>query len=242
METIHEQVQPFIPPDPEAAAAEEKPNTPGTAEPPASSSARTRAGSSATGAVHTHGHAGANARGPPPAYQSSVWSEDGQYISASDRLANFYRKFNKVLLDNIAIEKEKERLAHENAQLQDLIQQYLSGTKLTEDTLTSDNPLFVVNGRCVCIVTICLYYSVCMSVLTYDVLFSSLLCFYNYHLCFCQGESEFCPTGQADTEHQAGGGADPKYSCTTSGPDQGVVNWVCGFLYSGFVGFHFLGS
>jgi hypothetical protein len=73
------------------------------------------------------------------------------------------------LLDNVAISKEKERLLLENAQLQDLIQQvetiilfiltmelmcisvscvqYISGTQLNQDTLSDDNPLFVVNGR-----------------------------------------------------------------------------------------------
>lgn len=68
-------------------------------------------------------------------------------FDSGNRLANFYRKFNKILLDNIAISKEKERLLLENAQLQDLIQQYISGTQLTQDTLAEDNPLFVVNGR-----------------------------------------------------------------------------------------------
>ena len=83
-----------------------------------------------------------------PAHQSSVWSPDeAQPVLYPDRLANFYRKYNKVLLDNIAINKEKERLMHENAQIEDLIQQYISGTRITADTLAGDNPLFVVNGR-----------------------------------------------------------------------------------------------
>lgn len=84
----------------------------------------------------------------PPAHQSSVWSQDGiSAVAPPDRLANFYRKYNKIMLDNVAIAKERERLALENAQLQDLINQYISGTRITEDTLAEDNPLFVVNGR-----------------------------------------------------------------------------------------------
>lgn len=83
----------------------------------------------------------------PPAHQSSCWSENGQPIAPPDRLTNFYRKYNKVLLDSIAIEKEKERLRIENAQLQDLIQQFIDGTQLSESVLSEDNPLFVVNGR-----------------------------------------------------------------------------------------------
>lgn len=83
-------------------------------------------------------------------HQSAVLAADGTNtaIPPMERLANFYRKYNRVVLDNIAIVKEKERLQLENAQLQDLIQQYLSGTQLNNDVLSDDNPLFVVNGRC----------------------------------------------------------------------------------------------
>jgi chromosome segregation ATPase len=81
-------------------------------------------------------------------HQSSVWTGDQRsFVPHADRLTNFYRKYNKILLDNIAINKEKERLQVENAQLQDLIQQYLSGMKISDDILAEDNPLFVVNGR-----------------------------------------------------------------------------------------------
>ncbi len=86
----------------------------------------------------------------------SVWNHDNRTaIIPSDRLTNFYRKFNRILLDNLAIQKERERLALENAQLQDLIAQYVSGTQIGEDTLSGDNPLFVVNGRCVVCVCFC---------------------------------------------------------------------------------------
>ncbi len=84
----------------------------------------------------------------PLAHQSSVWTHDeSQFVPANERLANFYRKYNKIMLDNVAISKEKERLELENAQLQDLIAQYVSGTTLDQSTLAEDNPLFVVNGR-----------------------------------------------------------------------------------------------
>lgn len=83
----------------------------------------------------------------PPAYQSAAVSVDGGFVDFNDRMANFHRKYNKVILDNIAIENERNRLIQENAQLEDLIEQFLAGNKLTEDTLAEDNPLFVVNGR-----------------------------------------------------------------------------------------------
>jgi hypothetical protein len=98
----------------------------------------------------------------PPISQSSVWAnipthngdnEEGStgenrvFVTASERMANFHMKYNQVVLDNIAIEKERERLSYENAQLQDLISQYIDGTHLTDDVLNGDNPLLVINGR-----------------------------------------------------------------------------------------------
>jgi hypothetical protein len=79
--------------------------------------------------------------------QSSVYNQDGEFIPPSDRLSKFYIKYNKIVLDCVAIDKEKERLGKENAQLEDLIQQYLDGLQLSDSTLAEDNPLFVVNGR-----------------------------------------------------------------------------------------------
>lgn len=93
-------------------------------------------------------HHKAHGAGQPAPHQSSTWQHDGHTpVMPVDRLANFYRRYNKILLDNVAINKEKERLSMENAQLQDLIQQYIQGTQLSDDTLKDDNPLFVVNGR-----------------------------------------------------------------------------------------------
>ena len=83
----------------------------------------------------------------PPAHQASAWSKNGRPVPPSDRLSNFYRKYNQAMLDTIAIEKERERLSTENTQLEDLIQQFISGTQLSETVLDEENPLFVVNGR-----------------------------------------------------------------------------------------------
>jgi len=84
----------------------------------------------------------------PPGYQSTVWNEESsQYVPPSERLAKFYRIYNKVLLDNISIDKERTRLNEENAQLEDLLSQYVDGLGMNQNTLDEDNPLFVVNGR-----------------------------------------------------------------------------------------------
>ena len=141
METTTEMIMPFIPPEVEGSAdvvgksakvnQEEEENDDFNENTPRP--------------ISSHVNHGNNVL--PPAYQSSSVTADGSFVDFTDRMANFYRKYNKIILDNIAIENERNRLIQENAQLEDLIQQFLDGNKLTGDILADDNPLFVVNGR-----------------------------------------------------------------------------------------------
>jgi ubiquitin len=62
-------------------------------------------------------------------------------------LDNFFKKYNKALLDKIAVSREKERLEKENADLQLILKQYLDGIGVNDDVMNSLNPLFVINGR-----------------------------------------------------------------------------------------------
>ena len=62
-------------------------------------------------------------------------------------LNNFFKRHNKVLLDRLAIQKQKEALAKDNQMLKSLLKQYLEGISVNDDVLRSNNPLFVVNHR-----------------------------------------------------------------------------------------------
>lgn len=62
-------------------------------------------------------------------------------------LDNFFKRFNKVKLDHLAIEREGERLGKENAQLRSILKQFLDGVSVNEDVLSKPNPLLVVNGK-----------------------------------------------------------------------------------------------
>jgi len=161
MESVTEQVLPFVPPDIDVGEQQygNQNNNQDNGAPAddtileTDSAARGKAPPVTTPAPPALPAAGANnmvsaISSTPPPHQSSIWTIDEmQPIPDNERLANFYRKYNKVMLDNVAIGKEKERLELENAQLQDLIQQYMSGMLLDTTTLAEDNPLFVVNGR-----------------------------------------------------------------------------------------------
>ena len=62
-------------------------------------------------------------------------------------LNNFFKRHNKVLLDKLAIQKQKEALGKDNQMLKSLLKQYLDGISLNDEVLKSNNPLFVVNHR-----------------------------------------------------------------------------------------------
>lgn len=61
-------------------------------------------------------------------------------------LDTFFKRFNKVHLDVLAIQKEKSRLKNENTQLRSILKQFLDGVAVNEEVLSQPNPLFVVNG------------------------------------------------------------------------------------------------
>ena len=62
-------------------------------------------------------------------------------------LDNFYRRYNKVLLDKLAIEKQKATLEKENMFFKSLLKQYLDGVSVNDDVINNNNPLLVVNSR-----------------------------------------------------------------------------------------------
>mmetsp|Transcript_28244 Transcript_28244/g.71697 ORF Transcript_28244/g.71697 Transcript_28244/m.71697 type:complete len:550 (-) Transcript_28244:420-2069(-) len=72
---------------------------------------------------------------------------DGNARDEWSYLDNFFKRFNKVHLDVLAIKKEKQRLRSENLQLRSILKQFLDGVAVSEEVLQKPNPLFVVNGR-----------------------------------------------------------------------------------------------
>ena len=84
---------------------------------------------------------------PPTGFHSSAYTKENMPVEGFSFLDNFYKKYNKVLLDKVAIQKEKERLNKENADLQAILKQYLDGISVNQEVMTSENPLLVVNGK-----------------------------------------------------------------------------------------------
>ncbi|DBA85017.1 TPA: Para-hydroxybenzoate--polyprenyltransferase, mitochondrial precursor (PHB:polyprenyltransferase), variant 2 [Trebouxia sp. C0005] len=72
----------------------------------------------------------------------------GSPVSEWDYLNNFFKRFNKAFLDKAAVDKERARLAAENADLRTILQQYLDGISVNEAVMNNPvNPLLVINQR-----------------------------------------------------------------------------------------------
>ncbi|KAI9205758.1 coiled-coil domain-containing protein 65-like protein [Polychytrium aggregatum] len=64
-----------------------------------------------------------------------------------EAMEQFHKRFNKVHLDKLGLEKQHKTLQEENAHLRSILKQYLDGISVTETVLSQLNPLIVVNGR-----------------------------------------------------------------------------------------------
>jgi hypothetical protein len=80
----------------------------------------------------------------------SSWGSgaDGTPLEEYEYLNRFFQRFNKVFLDQAAIERERGRLDQENEDLRTILKQYLDGISINEDVVNNPaNPLIVVNNK-----------------------------------------------------------------------------------------------
>ncbi|KAJ2997075.1 Dynein regulatory complex subunit 2 [Globomyces sp. JEL0801] len=64
-----------------------------------------------------------------------------------DGMSQFNKRYNKVYLDKLALEKQATSLTDENTRLKAILKQYLDGITLSESVIEELNPLIVVNGK-----------------------------------------------------------------------------------------------
>lgn len=73
--------------------------------------------------------------------------DKNQAFTEFKMLDNFYKRYNKVHLDKLAIEKQKATLEKENLFFKNLLKQYLDGVSVNDDVMNANNPLLVVNNK-----------------------------------------------------------------------------------------------
>lgn len=91
---------------------------------------------------------------PQPIPADKVWlcaygmDENSCEVEEWDYFTRFHQRLNKVALDKAAIEKEKDRLGSENADLRTILKQYLDGISVNEDVINNPgNPLVILNSK-----------------------------------------------------------------------------------------------
>ncbi|OAF65215.1 hypothetical protein A3Q56_07087 [Intoshia linei] len=62
-------------------------------------------------------------------------------------MQNFWMRYNRVLLEKVALEKEKSVKIQENGNLRSLLKQYLEGISVNSDILSKENPLLIINNK-----------------------------------------------------------------------------------------------
>ena len=70
---------------------------------------------------------------------------DSKFVDESDMFDNFYRRYNKVLLETLSLEREKKQLDARNRYLKGLVSKYMNGLAVKEDVMNHPNTLVIVN-------------------------------------------------------------------------------------------------
>jgi len=77
---------------------------------------------------------------------SSTLGADGKPVDDAVALNVFFTRFNKILLDKVAMDAEDKRLNNENERLRGLIKQFVDGISVNDDVMQNTNSLMVVNN------------------------------------------------------------------------------------------------
>jgi hypothetical protein len=70
---------------------------------------------------------------------------DSKFVEESDLFDKFYRRYNKSMLEKLALARERTALVQHNQRLKTMLKRYMSGTGITKDLTEHPNTLFIVN-------------------------------------------------------------------------------------------------
>lgn len=62
-------------------------------------------------------------------------------------MQNFWKRFNKVKLEQMSLQCRHTQLLDINRKLREMLKQYLDGISVSDEVLSHLNPLFIVNNR-----------------------------------------------------------------------------------------------
>jgi hypothetical protein len=70
---------------------------------------------------------------------------DNKFVEESDLFDKFYRRYNKALLETLALARERGTLVQHNQRLKAMLRKYMTGTGVSKDLMEHPNTLFIVN-------------------------------------------------------------------------------------------------
>lgn len=73
--------------------------------------------------------------------------EIAEIIHQYKPLDTFWKRYNKALIDKLALDQEKEAYVQENNKLKLLLKQYLEGISVSQEVLDKANPLMIINQQ-----------------------------------------------------------------------------------------------
>ncbi|CAF0808698.1 unnamed protein product [Adineta steineri] len=81
------------------------------------------------------------------AFYEQPFEELAKDMYTYDALDTFWKRFSKVSLDKLSLEKERSILQSENMQLKMLLKQYLDGISVNDEIMNQTNPLMIYSSR-----------------------------------------------------------------------------------------------
>ncbi|XP_010856044.1 PREDICTED: coiled-coil domain-containing protein 65 [Bison bison bison] len=73
--------------------------------------------------------------------------ELGKVIMDYKGMENFWKRYNKVKLEQLSLQHRRAQLLEINEKLREMLRQYLDGISVSDEVLSQLNPLFIVNHR-----------------------------------------------------------------------------------------------
>ncbi|XP_057557325.1 dynein regulatory complex subunit 2 isoform X1 [Hippopotamus amphibius kiboko] len=73
--------------------------------------------------------------------------ELGKVIMDYIGMENFWKRYNKVKLEQLSLQHRRVQLLEINEKLREMLKQYLDGISVSDEVLSQLNPLFIVNHR-----------------------------------------------------------------------------------------------
>ncbi|XP_007528608.1 dynein regulatory complex subunit 2 [Erinaceus europaeus] len=79
--------------------------------------------------------------------QEELTEEMAKLIGDYSGMENFWKRYNKVKLEQLSLQHRRTQLLEINRKLREMLKQYLDGISVSDEVLSQLNPLLIINNR-----------------------------------------------------------------------------------------------